>query len=323
MKIQVKLQPSTQFSAPDLFGIIDMIAFESDVIPASFSPTSFQGTGVYNGSAASYIITGSGFAVQQVGADIYVVSGTIDTIQFTNSGETVTFQNVDIDMATFSPLIIADENRTNPTAVEDYLMARDWSITLGNQDDVATENTRVSLDNVLFNLTGNDLVRAGGGDDDLFAGRGNDRMLGGRGADTLEGGRGNDKLFGQSQGDILRGDKGRDLLDGGNGKDRMFGGSGDDTHIGGRGADFHNGGRGFDTFVFNDLDGNDKIAGFELDDREKIDLSGVSAISGFRDLMNNHITQIGTRSVIDGENGVTITLLETNLDDLTSGDFIF
>ena len=113
----------------------------------------------------------------------------------------------------------------------------------------------------------------------------------------------------------------------GNSKDNSIDGKGGkDTIQGNGGNDSLRGGDGFDRFVFNNGDGIDVIEDFNaLNKKEKIDLSGVSEITGFNDLVNNHLS-IGTTQlvpVIDDGAGVRIILLGVNIADLGQNDFIF
>ena len=59
-----------------------------------------------------------------------------------------------------------------------------------------------------------------------------------------------------------------------------------------------------------------------LSDYEDIDLSGVTEITSFNDLVNNHMTQDGANVIIDYGSG-TITLEGVNIADLGTGDFLF
>ncbi len=130
-------------------------------------------------------------------------------------------------------------------------------------------------------------------------------MDGGDGNDWISGGWGNDKLKG------------------GNGKDDLSGGAGRDTLNGGAGNDYHWGGWGSDTFVFEDNWGDDVIFDFNAYSRhEKIDLSGVTNITDFEDLTDNHLSRSGWDAVItDGAD--SIRLKWVGLHSLDESDFIF
>lgn len=189
---------------------------------------------------------------------------------------------------------------------------------------------------------GNDTIYGGnqadnlfGGDDDdeLFGEGGFDRLFGGSGDDVLWGGTGPDGLFGQTGNDSLYGGddddrffagEGNDFLDGGAGADVMRGDAGFDTINGGAGNDTLAGNFNADTFVFEDGHGQDIINDFEaLNTFEKIDLTGISAISDFTDLSDNHMSQSGSNVVVDTGGGNSITLNSVLLADLGADDFIF
>lgn len=195
--------------------------------------------------------------------------------------------------------------------------------------------------------TGNDLLDGGDQADNLLGGQGNDTLLGGNGFDRLFGQEGddllyggntfdslygqedNDRMFGQSGNDNLWGGQGNDFLDGGGDNDRMIGGAGFDTLLGSTGNDTMIGAFNADTFIFTDFGGGfgqDIIEDFDANnDFEKIDLSRVSGITDFNDLVNGgHMATSGANVVINDGSGNTITLLNASIADLLDGnDFIF
>lgn len=69
-----------------------------------------------------------------------------------------------------------------------------------------TDNSR----DLMFGLTGHDVLKGGGGQDFLY---------GGDDGDELQGGTGDDKLYGEAGDDVLSGGLGSDLIDGGDGDD--------------------------------------------------------------------------------------------------------
>lgn len=122
-------------------------------------------------------------------------------------------------------------------------------------------------------------------------------------------------LFGAAGADIIMGRRGADVLKGQAGSDMLNGGKGNDLLVGGGAAD---------TFVFAGKFGDDRIRHFaENKNAEDIDLSGVKWITGFNDLRNNHMTQVGADVVIDDQHGNTITVLDVALGDMNRGDFLF
>ncbi|MGH1579012.1 calcium-binding protein [Planktotalea sp.] len=180
---------------------------------------------------------------------------------------------------------------------------------------------------------GNDRFDGGAGADQIFGEAGKDTVLasegfdlikGGGGRDHLSGGKGDDSLLGGKGDDKLYGGKGRDNLGGGKGDDRLFGGKGGDWLEGEKGNDWLVGGLGYDDFIFSDGDGDDTIADFEVSSgKEDINLSAVSEITGFVDLMDNHLHQIDGNVIIEDGIDLTITLIGVNAGELQSDDFIF
>jgi Ca2+-binding RTX toxin-like protein len=100
----------------------------------------------------------------------------------------------------------------------------------GNNNDVIYGGT-----------AGNDIVRAGVGNDLVYGGSGtgsgNDILYGDNNNDTLYGGADNDRLYGGIDDDRLFGGVGNDRLDGGSGRDTLYGDAGVDTLVGGAGVD--------------------------------------------------------------------------------------
>lgn len=242
----------------------------------------------------------------------------------------------------------ADELLGN--AQNDYLFGGDGPDTLYG----GTEEDRLfgeAGDDILYGEGGFDRLEGGDGDDvldggaqadNLFGQAGQDTLFGGGGFDRLFGGADSDDLFGGSDDDALFGEAGNDALDGGADDDRLYGGQGDDILQGGAGDDYLSGDAGFDTliggagndtlrgafnadtFIFEDGFGQDTITDFDVANAyEKISLVAVSGITDWADLTANHIAQSGDDVIIDAGGGNTISLLETELGDLTAGDFLF
>ena len=136
---------------------------------------------------------------------------------------------------------------------------------------------------------GNDKANGGGGNDTIAGTGGNDTLNGNAGNDLLNGGGGADALNGGGGRDSLIGNNGADVLQGGGGNDDLRGGGGHDIIDGGKGNDLLAGGAMADTFVFSGAFGHDTISDFAASNLEKIDLSGVSAITGFHNLVTHHL----------------------------------
>lgn len=178
----------------------------------------------------------------------------------------------------------------------------------------------------LFGDAGQDTLLGGGGFDRLFGGAGDDLLYAGEGSDALFGQAGHDTLYGEADNDRLWGGVGNDLMFGGDGNDHMNGGAGFDTITGGAGDDRLSGNFNADTFVFADGHGRDTITDFDaLNPFEKIDLSGISAIESFDDLVGpgGAAVQSGTDVLIDTGGGNQIRLMWVRLDDLDASDFLF
>ncbi|WP_082899417.1 calcium-binding protein [Sulfitobacter sp. EhC04] len=185
----------------------------------------------------------------------------------------------------------------------------------------------------IYGGDGNDIIEGGTNADSLFGGTGEDTLSGGAGLDRLWGDAGADRLSGGDDSDYLSGGEGNDTLFGDIGNDFLEGDAGDDRLLGGAGFDILRGGQGNDVlmgnfnadcFVFVDGDGNDTVEDFEATNPfETIDLSGVSEITDFADLLGNHMVQQGDNVVITAGVGQQITLLSVALADLDAGDFVF
>lgn len=108
------------------------------------------------------------------------------------------------------------------------------------------------------------------------------------------------------------------------GKDKIFAGDGGDTIEGGAGRDLLWGEAGADIFKFSNKNGMDDIKDFSLADGDRIDLSGVSAISSYADLIDNHFFSYQGDAYIKISNGNDILVVGVDAADLMSeSNFIF
>ena len=111
----------------------------------------------------------------------------------------------------------------------------------------------------LLNVSYQDIISAGNGDDTVYAGPGNDGatspislgagsdwFYGGVGNDIVSGGLDNDRLYGGVGDDRLTGDEGDDVLAGNDGNDELYGKTGNDVLIGGNHNDYLSGDEGRD-----------------------------------------------------------------------------
>lgn len=131
---------------------------------------------------------------------------------------------------------------------------------------------------------------------------------------VVSGSRFNDNLVATSDNEIILGLGGRD---------RIYAGAGDDTIDGGKGRDMLWGEAGADTFTFGNKNGMDDIKDFSFADGDKIDLSGITAITSYADLMANHFFNLNGDAYIRVSKGHDILVLGVDPDALSEGDFIF
>jgi hypothetical protein len=116
--------------------------------------------------------------------------------------------------------------------------------------------------------------------------------------------------------DTFTGSKKTDILVGTSGRDLMQGGKGKDTISGEAGADI---------FLFNRGDGKDKVTDFSAvgSDHDVLDLSSVSEIANFKDLMQNHIDKAAGGVVIHFGKADEIFLQHVKFGSLDKSDFDF
>ncbi len=107
--------------------------------------------------------------------------------------------------------------------------------------------------------------------------------------------------------------------------DKLAGTEGDDFFQGKKGRDTLTGLGGSDLFVFKNGDGKDKITDFTTkgDDHDVLDLSRLSSITGYKDLVHHHLKDTAAGLLIDGHNGDSIFLVGLDKADLIKGDFDF
>lgn len=169
----------------------------------------------------------------------------------------------------------------SPTAGPDVIMGTDRADRIrvtgndvvcakGGHDDILVVSGTVNVDagdgnNSIIGGPGPDVIRGGRNEDSIQGGGGNNRIYGGDGADTISGGWGNDTIVGGEDDDVILGGSGNDTIDSGGGFDRVTGGSGNDTIDGGTQADELDGNDGDD--VITGGAGSDKITGGNGTDR--------------------------------------------------------
>lgn len=128
-------------------------------------------------------------------------------------------------------------------------------------------------------------------------------------AHSLSGDAGNNTLNARTAGDWLFGLDGNDRLNGSTGNDVFVGGKGEDTLVSGGGKD---------TFVFNGEFGNDRVLGYQADD--KLVFMGVEGAAQAPDYLQ-HATTVGSDTVLSfGDNSVT--LIGVSLENLAAAQII-
>jgi Ca2+-binding RTX toxin-like protein len=114
-------------------------------------------------------------------------------------------------------------------------------------------------------------------------------------------------------------------IHGNSGANTIDGKAGNDVLWGHRGADILTGGTGIDQFVFATKDGKDTITDFTATGsaHDILDLTGLASITDYKDLVANHMRQVGSDVLIDGLNGDSILLKGAKMATLYAGDFWF
>ena len=143
----------------------------------------------------------------------------------------------------------------------------------------------------------------------------NDVLFGSAVDDIIWGRGGNDSLIGLAGNDVLVGGDGNDVLNGGLGIDTMIGGDGNDTYVVDNGADnVVEGGTGID-LVLSSVNWSlvpDPLV-------ENLTLTGVGAISGFGNNLNNTIIGNLADNVLSGGFGNDVLSGSGGDDDLLGG----
>ena len=131
-------------------------------------------------------------------------------------------------------------------------------------------------------------------------------------------------IVGDDGANRLRGTNLGELILGLKGNDKIHGNGGDDILNGGRGVDNLWGDSGADTFMFTSRSGHDNVNDFSRAEGDKIDLSGVAEISGYRDLIKHHISFDQFKGVlISANHGNDLWVEDMDGRHMHRSDFIF
>ena len=172
----------------------------------------------------------------------------------------------------------------------------------------STDET-LSLATVGKGSFGDDLLRAGAGDDQLNGRWGGDIVSGGAGDDLLNGGFGDDLLNGGASNDRVHGGFGRDALAGGEGEDVLFGGLGRDSFVFDGGHD-----------VLRDFDSGFEFLWWSLSgDKISLDIAGVNS---FADVLAS-ASQVGHHTRLEFSEDDSLLLRNVCVAELDSDDFAF
>ena len=248
------------------------------------------------GNAGNDIINGGGgldLIYGGLGDDLYTVT-TQAALLFENAGEGT-------DTVSSSISYYLYENIENLT-----LTGAAGNFGVGNE-----------LANTLTGNSGENLLIAGAGDDEVHSGAARDAIFGQDGAD---------RLYGDGGLDYIVAGSGNDTIAGGADFDEIYGQDGDDTILGGTnftfdkliGGDVLFGEAGNDIFVFTAGTGGDVIGDFTAG-QDKIDLSafGLSFVQA-----QANFSQVGGDGAINLGNGDFIVLNGVTMSTLTAADFI-
>ena len=132
---------------------------------------------------------------------------------------------------------------------------------------------------------------------------------------VLQGTAGNDTLTATTGDDyILNGEAGDDV---------MTGDIGNDIFNPGPGIDIMTGGGGVDTFVITDGSGGNTITDFNINDGDLVDLSAVTGIRDFDDVLAAARSTFGGGTWISLPDGTKILMQNVTIGDLSSDDFVY
>ena len=266
------------------------------------------------------------------GADILIGSAGIDVATYQTSLAGVTAD------------LLTPANNTGDAAGDQYFTLE--GLTGSNFDDTLTGD---AADNTLSGASGADTLNGGSGNDHLDGGSGADQLFGGDGSDwasyvtaqaavrvdfdttalNTNDAAGDsydsvENIVGSVFGDGLRGDASANSISGNGGADVIYGRDGGDVLDGGTGTDRLYGGDGADSFIFSDGWGADTIEDFDPNlAGENLDLTAVSDITDYPDLLSNHLSSNGSGWAVITAGSDTITLTGVTIGQLSSDDFSF
>ncbi len=275
-------------------------------------------------------------------------------VTFMIGDDTLTFRDLFTGLDTETPVATIQQFRFADGTVLDL---RSNAETGGDGDDLM-----ITLfdDRDTLGGNGDDILLGGDQDDTLNGGRGTDQMIGGDGNDTYVVGQLRDVVVetadagsdhvragvtytlgdhiedltltgrrdingtGNGLDNTISGNRSDNILDGGLGNDLIRGGAGADVVQDAGGNDrMIGGGGGGDLFVLAEGFGRDRIQDFDTTEGDRIDVSALSGITDFDDLMAQHLSQRGRNVLLRDGEGNSLTLAGVNVADLSVDDFLF
>lgn len=242
-----------------------------------------------------------------------------DWLEFSLAGGQVDLRNVTLRsveglLLQEGTMIFASHQIDNPRGlggITQVAAALNSFVRIVQDTDLADMGSLPGAVSPWWTLVGRDVADRQFGSDTLvltMKGMGGDDLLRGRAAnETLEGGRGADTLSGGAGGDLMTGGGGADRLTGGDGNDVLSGGAGRDDFVLARGCDA------------------DIVTDFHAfgPARDRLDLRGVAAVTGFADLVRDHLVVQGADIVLQLGNGDSVRLQSVVRADLDASDFLF
>ena len=331
---------------------------QNNVIRGAYNDVDFR----FSGGAGNDLITtagGNDTLIGGAGADA-MSAGAGDDVIYLGNGD-VMYSNGNVrnvggsgrDTAILTEGYVWNTSNWGAFGIEIVVGNAENNVIRGAYNDVDFHFDGGAGDDLITTAGGNDTLIGGAGADAMSAGAGDDviylgsgdvmysngyaRNIGGSGFDTAVltegyvwdtvnwGAFGIEAVVGNAENNVIRGayDYVDFRFDGGAGNDLITTAGGNDTLNGGTGADTLTGGDGSDQFVFSDGFGTDAITDFDhSSELDVIDLSEVTAITSYADLIANHISQVGSDVLItDGSN--TILIHDITLAELTEDAFAF
>lgn len=178
----------------------------------------------------------------------------------------------------------------------------DYIVSGGGNDSI----DGLAGDDVIKAGAGNNTVIGGEGNDTITTGAGDDSIIGGAGADVINAGAGDNTMLGGVGNDVITTGAGNDDIDGGAGDDVINAGAGDNTVVGGIGNDTITVGNGF-----NEIDGgvgNDLINTNKGDDTVNFtDYFGNDTVkAGSDEILNLNVENEYKKEIIGNDVKLTV-----------------